>query len=613
LSKEIAVPSNRPKVTLRRATVAMLALAWQADRRRTVLAFAALTLQAIVQTLFAYWLKLLIDTVGADTGERTSAVLVAAAGVVGSIAGTAALAHIGSRVLATIENDLRYRLNRQALEVAGRVPTLELHENPEHLAQLESFRREQYELYQVVPRLVGLLAMIVRVVAAGVLLAGVHPLLLLLPLFGIPALAVSPWTGGLFRVGNERAAEPARRAAHLLELTATGGAAKEVRLFRLGGELISRFHSEQRLIRRIHHRMWLRAAGIGIGARMIFLVGYFLAIGWTVRLAVEGSASVGDAVLTAVLAGQVLGLVTGSAELVQLAFQSLVAASRLVYLTDLERSSRTHIATAPAPARLDHGIRFDHVSYCYPGTDRVVVADLDLFLPAGSTVAIVGDNGAGKSTVVKLLAGMYRPTTGRILLDHADLATIDLDRFRDRISACFQDHARFEFLVRDTVGIGNLEVLGDHDRRDQAVEHALDRAGATDLRTALPNGLETQLGPTWPGGIDLSGGQWQKLSLARAMMQPGPLVLLLDEPAAALDAETEHQLFGRWAEASGRTAARTGGVTILVSHRFSTVQMADLVVVLDQGRLMEVGTHAELLAVGGHYAEMYDLQARSYR
>lgn len=604
------MPSNRPKVSLRRSALAMLALAWQVDRWRTVLAFATLTLQAIVQTLFAYWLKLMVDSVGSGDG---GALLLAAVGVVGSIAGTSALAYVGSRVLAAMESQLRYRLNRQALELAGRVPTLDLHESPDHLTQLESFRREQYELYQVVPRLVGLLAMVVRIVAAGVLLASVQPTLLLLPLFGIPALAVSPWTGGLFRVGNERAAEPARRAAHLLELTATSGAAKEVRLFRLGEELIGRFHSEQRLIRRIHHRMWLRAAGIGIAARMIFLIGYFAAIVWTVRLAADGNASVGDAVLTTVLAGQVLGLVTGSAELLQLTFQSVVAASRLVYLTDLEQSFRNKLPTTPPPQRLDNGIRLEHVSYSYPGTEREVVRDLNLLLPAGTTVAIVGDNGAGKSTVVKLLAGMYRPTSGRILLDETDLATIDPDQYRDRLSACFQDHARFEFLVRETVGIGDLNMLADHDHRDPAIAGALDRAGATDVRTSLTNGLDTQLGPTWPGGIDLSGGQWQKLALARAMMQHRPTLLLLDEPTAALDAETEHELFRRWAEASRRTAARTGGVTILVSHRFSTVQMADLVVVLNQGRLMEIGTHADLLSRDGHYAEMYNIQARSYR
>ncbi|MEV4171274.1 ATP-binding cassette domain-containing protein [Nonomuraea sp. NPDC049709] len=181
------------------------------------------------------------------------------------------------------------------------------------------------------------------------------------------------------------------------------------------------------------------------------------------------------------------------------------------------------------------------------------------------------------------------------------------------MSACFQDHARFEFLVRETVGIGDLPALADPCRRDAAVERALDSAGASDLLPGLASGLDTQLGPRWPGGVDLSGGQWQKLSLARAMMRSRPLLLLLDEPASALDADAEHDLFRRWVAASRQAAARDGGVTVLVSHRLSTVRMADLVVVLDQGRVAEVGTHDDLVRRGGLYAEMYRLQASSYR
>ncbi|HVX45391.1 MAG TPA: ABC transporter ATP-binding protein [Mycobacteriales bacterium] len=600
------MPGDRPQVSWRRSAVVLTRLAARVDRPRTVGALAVLSAQAVVQSLFALWLKLFLDGVG---DRHTGTIVLAATGTAASIAGTAALSYAGSRLLSTLDNRMQYFVNRRILELVGSVPTLELHETPEHLNQIEALRDGQYMLYSVVPRLVSILTTLVRLIVTAILLAGVNPLLLVLPLFGLPAVAVSPWTGGLFRVGMERAAEPARRAAHLLELTATAGAAKEVRLFRLAGELHDRFTAEQRLIRRIHFRLQIRAAALGIGTRIVFLVGYFAAIVYVVHLAVEGRASIGDAVLTAVLAGQVLGLVTGSAELLQLAFQSLVAAGRFVYLEDLVAAHRPVAASDQAPTTLSRGIRLEGVSYAYPGVNREAVHDLDLQLPAGSTVAIVGDNGAGKSTLVKLLAGMYRPTGGRILFDDTDIAGVDVDDLRRQVSACFQDHARFEFILRETVGIGDLPILADGVRCDPAVLEALGRAGAADL----PAGLDTPLSPNRPKGTDLSGGQWQKVSLGRSMMRTRPLLLLLDEPAAALDADTEDALFRRWAEAARRLRSTNGGITVLVSHRFSTVRMADLVVVLDNGRVVETGTHEELLARDGHYAQMYGLQARSYR
>lgn len=611
------MPSDRPQISLRRSAAVALAHAWRAEPRHTWAAVLALTSGALSQVYFAYALKKVIDALGHPAGPG---LVWAATGIVATIAAAGVLSFVGGRSLATVASQLRFRLNREALELAAGVPTLELHEDPRHLTQLEAFRREQYQLYAVVPRLVETLATIVRFVAAAVLLASVSPVLLLLPLFGLPALAVSPWTGGMFRVGNERAAEPARRATHLLELTATSGAAKEIRLFRLADLLTARFHAEHRAIRRIHHHLQLRAAGVGLAARLIFVAGYLGAIAFTLRLAVAGQATVGDAVLTAVLAGQVLGLVTGSAELVQVTFQSLVAASRLVYLRDLaaaHTSSQTRSLTTGSPSvgempvRVVRGIQLDHVSYTYPGTDRTVVADLTVLLPAGATVAIVGDNGAGKSTLVKLLAGLYRPSAGRILIDGTDLATIHPSDYHQQISACFQDHARFEFTVRDTVGIGDLR--GDHPDASRSGAAALDRAGALQMVVDLPKGVDTQLGSSWPGGVDLSGGQWQKLSLARSLMRDSPLLLLLDEPAAALDAATEHNLFERWTQASRHASATRGGVTVVVSHRFATVQTADLILVLDHGRILEIGTHADLIARRGRYAEMYELQARSYR
>jgi ATP-binding cassette subfamily B protein len=282
-------------------------------------------------------------------------------------------------------------------------------------------------------------------------------------------------------------------------------------------------------------------------------------------------------------------------------------ARRLAWLEDYAAESAA-AADVPVPARLHDGIRFEHVTFAYPGTDRVVLDDVDLELPAGTVVAVVGENGAGKTTLVKLLSKFYEPTSGRILVDGADLGRMPAGEWRERLAGAYQDFFRFELLCQYSVG------LGDEPRSDEvpAVVEAVDRAGAQDVVAKFEHGLATQLGPTWPGGVEVSFGQWQKLALARGFMRDEPLVLVLDEPTAALDAETEHALFEQYA-AGAKRAATDGRITILVSHRFSTVRMADLIVVVDGSKVVEVGSHEELLANRGQYASLYEIQASAYR
>ena len=231
------------------------------------------------------------------------------------------------------------------------------------------------------------------------------------------------------------------------------------------------------------------------------------------------------------------------------------------------------------------------MSFAYPGTERLVLDDVTLTLPAGAVVAIVGENGAGKTTLVKLLAKLYEPTSGTITVDGAPLARMEAEEWRARMAGAFQDFFRFELPARHSVGLGDVPRLDDTD----AVTAAVDRAGADDVVAGLGAGLDTQLGPTWPDGVEVSFGQWQKLALARGFMRDAPLVLVLDEPTAALDAETEHSLFERYASAA---RSDDGRITILVSHRFSTVRMADLIVVLDGSHVVEVGSHDDLMRAG---------------
>jgi ATP-binding cassette subfamily B protein len=299
---------------------------------------------------------------------------------------------------------------------------------------------------------------------------------------------------------------------------------------------------------------------------------------------------------------------------------------RLAWLEDYA-AALVASADLPVPARLTRGIRFEHVSFAYPGTERLVLDDVNLELPAGAVIAIVGENGAGKTTLVKLLGKLYEPNAGRILIDDVDLSRLPADEWRTRMAGAFQDFFKFEFRARHSVGVGDVSRLDD----EPAVATAVSRAGAEGVIAGLKVGLETQLGPTWPEGVEVSFGQWQKLALARGFMRDSPLVLVLDEPTSALDAESEHELFERYAAAahgrraggdgaatdgtavSGPSVDQSGRITILVSHRFSTVRMADLIVVLDGAHVVEVGTHDELIARGGTYAQLYGIQAAAYR
>ncbi|MBO0811505.1 MAG: ABC transporter ATP-binding protein [Microlunatus sp.] len=585
----------------------MLRLAWAADPGRSVLALVLFSLQALASTLFAWWLKVILDAVhGADM----AALAVATGGLAASLAATTLLSQASNQTLLALRERADSLVEQRLIELVGHTPTLEIHETPEHLTHLEVLQRQAWQFGETVPALVQLLAIGVRIAATAALLFTVSPVLLLLGVPALPALLLSSRIGRLHNCADDQAAASYRRSGVLYDLATKSEAAKEVRLFRLGGELLSRFHAEYLQLVQVYRRASIRAEGIGLASRMIFLIGYFGAIIFVVDRAAAGRATVGDVALTAVLAGQVLGLIAGSAEMLGFAWQNLGIASRFVRLQAVSQHSRRRIrARAAVPHRLVDGIHLDHVGYRYPHAGRDALHDITLQLPAGSTVAVVGDNGAGKTTLVKLLTGLYLPGAGRISVDGTDLALFDPEAWRQHTSAGFQDHARFELLLREAVGIGDLAAFDDA----AAVRTAVRRAGAGDFIDALPQGLNTQLGPSWSDGIDLSGGQWQKISISRAMMRAKPLLLLLDEPTAALDADTEHRLFEQWAAASERIERTSGAITVLVSHRFSTVRMAGLIVVLDHGRLIEVGNHDELMAGHGLYSELFELQARSYR
>jgi ATP-binding cassette subfamily B protein len=551
--------------------------------------------------LLALGLKVIVD--GALAGDR-SRVVIAGIGLAVCVTATWYLAVLSQRVQRRFRDRVAIALESHVANLQATVPGIEHHERPEYLDRLAMLRDQVFALDHMFMSLFATLGWLFRLAVTALLLGSVHPALVLLMVFAVPAFFVSTWRPAVERRVQESVIANARLGRHLFALGTTAAPAKEVRVTETGDWLIDEVGSAwRRWYEPVGSVRW-RTALWHMAAWAVFASAYIASV---VFVAAGLDRPVGDVVLVLAAGMRLASYIGGTAgELGFLRGFWLDASRRFVWLEDYARAASVD-ATAPAPERIVDAIRFDHVSFRYPGTGRLVLDDVTLDLPAGGVVALVGENGAGKSTLVKLLARMYSPTEGQILVDGVDLASISIVEWRDRMAGAFQDFYRFEYAAQRTIGVGDLPRLDDTD----AATEAVGRAGAGDVIDRLALGLDTQLGPSWDDGAEVSFGQWQKLALARGFMRDDPLLLILDEPTAALDAETEHALFERFA-AAARAHSATGRVTVLVSHRFSTVRMADLIVVMDGARVVEAGSHDELIAAAGQYADLFRLQAAAY-
>lgn len=442
-----------------------------------------------------------------------------------------------------------------------------------------------------------------------VILGTLNPWMILLPLAAVPPVVLGKRAQNLVERAKERAAPQIRLSRHLLTLATSAAAVKELRLCGTEAELLGRHRTGWDATTATLQRAHVRAALLRAAGQVVFAAAYGAVILLVLWQAVHGRAGLGDVVLVITLAVQVSVQVASALGLLTVLQGAGKMAERMA---DLRRWSARMVRPGgeqPAPATLLAGIRFERVSFSYPGSDTKVLDGVDLLIPAGRTAALVGENGAGKSTMVKLLCGLYQPTEGRILVDGVDLRDLSAQQWSERIAPLFQDFARLELLLRENVGVGALESIQD----DAVLASALARARAERIVERVPGGLDGLLGRGYGDGAELSGGQWQTLGLARCLVRPEPLLMLLDEPAAALDAAAENSLFERFGDSAGLAARARGAVTLFVSHRFSTVRMADLIVVLEHGRVLESGSHAELMANDLTYRELFDLQARAYR
>ncbi|HEY6456040.1 MAG TPA: ABC transporter ATP-binding protein [Steroidobacteraceae bacterium] len=497
---------------------------------------------------------------------------------------------------------LGQRVNVMILEKAL---TLELahFEDSEFYDKLTRARREASSRpLSLVMRTFGLVQNAISLVTYGILLFHFSPwAVLVLLMSGLPAfVAEARFSGDAFRLFRWRSPET-RMQLYLESVLGRDEHAKEVRLFGLGPRLLDRYRGIFTTLYRADRALTIRRDVWGFFLGLIGTGALYLAYAWIALATVHGLISLGRMTMYLGLFRQGQSAVSAALSAIGGMYEDNLYLSTLYeYLDTPVPETRGELRKGPHPA---DGVRFENVSFVYPGATEPALADISLHLPPGGSLALVGENGSGKTTLIKLLTRLYRPTSGRVLLDGLDLQLWEESRLRERIGVIFQDFARYQMLVGENVGAGDEPFFLDEARWQEAAA----KGQAAEFIETLPGGYHTQLGKWFKDGRELSGGQWQKIALSRAFMRIRADVLVLDEPTAAMDARAEAMVFERFRQLGAER------MTILISHRFSTVRMADQIAVLEHGRILERGSHEELMRRAGHYAALFALQARGYR
>jgi len=525
------------------------------------------------------------------------------------VAGEFALAVSGSvftRILDYLDSLLADKYTRHvSIEVMRHAAELDLsaYEDPVFYDRLERARVQATDRLGMIQSIGRLLQQVVTTLTLSISIVYFSPWLLLILVAGVvPAFLGESHFAFLGYAKNFRQTPVRRQLDYLRILGGSKEAAKELKLFGLSGFLTERFTKLSDEIYEENVALSGRRLRMGALLSLIGTFGYYSAYAWVIWRTLAGALSIGTLYFLA-------GAILQASNNIQQIFSTVSSiADQALFLTDLlaffemQPTIRSKPNALPAPRPIVRGFQFRNVSFCYPGTTRRVLDGLNFTLEPGERVALIGENGEGKTTIVKLVTRLYDPTEGEILLDGIDLREYELDDLYREIGVIFQDFMRYEMIARENIGVGRIESLHDTD----SIMFAAGKSLAHEVIAKLPGAYEQMLGRRFQDGVDLSGGEWQRLALARAYLRDAQF-LILDEPTAALDARSEYEVFARFAELT------EGKMALFISHRFSTVRMADRIVVLANGRIAEDGDHRQLMAVGGRYAEMFDLQAASYR
>lgn len=581
-------------------------LVWRAAPRLTAANLALVTVQGVLPLAALYLIKLIVDAIAtAAAGQADQAgmasvfpliALAAALALVAALCASAASV-IGEAHAQVVANHMHDVLHAKSIEV-----DLEYYENSVYYDTLHRAQQEApYRPTRIAKGLIRVCQTLLSLTAMVVLLLSFH--------WGVALVlfaAVVPEVAAQLRYANELYAWQRRRTsderqAQYFDWMLTGsGHAQEVRLFNLGPLFMSHFRDLRERLRREKLRIVLRRSKVEFAAQSGATLAVYGCYAFIAYRAVQGTITLGDLVMyfQAFQRGQeflrqMLGALSGLYE------DNLFLANLYEFL-DLKPKVVEPARPQPVPRTLSRGIVFENVSFHYGA--KQALTDVNLVIPAGATVALVGENGSGKTTLIKLLARLYDPSAGRITLDGVDLREFATAELRRNIGVIFQDYVRYNLTARENIWFGNAELPSDPSRIAAAARHA----GANELILGLPSGYETVLGKWFDDGEELSVGEWQKIALARAFLRDARIVVL-DEPTSAMDARAEYEVFNRFREATrGRT-------TILISHRLSTVKMADRIYMLHAGRVVESGTHEELVGHAGAYARLFETQAKGYR
>ncbi len=590
-------------------------LTWQASHRYALLAFIFSIFSSVVPAAQVWISKIVIDTVVQSLSNTTADITVDWFKLLSPIGGVLVIWMIGG-ICQSVSNTLNeqigfYTRNYSQYLILSKASRLDLafFETPKFFDEMEKARSEGYRANNLAVLSVRIISSAVSVILMIVLLLEVHwAAAIILLVTTTPQAIVGGYYAGK-RFGLVGAVTRERRVAdYLSRLLGSRDAVKEIRLFGLHSEFLRRFNDYWRKFSKqtIHLRFAQERSAFLFG--LLSMVGTASIWAYAVIRAIGGHITVGDVALAFQAAERGRsGLDTLFRNLGQF-YEHTIFAGNLLRFLDLDpRAIQGSLAPPPEsprpmPKKLIEGIEFRNVSFRYPHSERVVLKNLSFTIRAGESVAIVGENGAGKTTLVKLLARFYDPTEGTIYLDGCDLREYDSEELRRHIGIIFQDFVHYDFSVRENIGFGQVEFIEDQKR----IARAADKGGAAELVHSLPNGFDTILGRTFDKGVDLSGGEWQKIALSRAFMREAQ-ILILDEPTAALDALAEYEIYERFADL---TAGKT---TIFISHRFSTVKVAHHILVLQEGRLIEKGTHDELMLFDGQYKKMFNAQAERYK